>query len=197
MRSLEQENQINEFEKLYLKIFGKASLNITTRYQITQLKHLADMWIDEYFDKLAMNHRLEREPKGFHLDKNGKSCCICGRHMKAESSWFDKIGLRCITCKKAIDDKVIPENACRHKENWYTEEEFKEIFEVDDQTIEKIIKSGELKPRNIIALDGKSLWFRIFIDKENTEVKYEYAIKMLTRLNERIDAKQKEKAKNG
>jgi len=175
-----QEKEFEELElKLILDIFSETYHRKPTekeieqqKIEITKLKYLVDCWIDEYFELENMKERLIMAPKGFHLDEDGQPCSICNRAMKAEDSWFDKNGIKCMTCQKAVDNEVIPALVCKSRERWYSKDQMEAYFGLDDIMIKRMIKSGELKSRDIMTLDGKSLWFRLFLDQENLIFKW-------------------------
>lgn len=162
----ELDPEFSDMETLYMKIFKKDSIDADTKNQLTILKHLADLWVDQYFETVQLEHRLESSPKGFLLDTDSHVCCICGREQKAGNAWFDKNGVKCLTCQKAIKNKVIPAGICKNRKNWFSLSKLKSEFNIDDRTVRQMIKSGELKPRNILDDDG-TLWFQLFIEREN------------------------------
>ncbi len=151
------------------------------KIELVKMKYLVESWMDEYYKKAALENRLKTEKRGFHLEVDGKRCQICSKPMKAEDSWFDRNGLKCMTCKNAITKKVIPASVNRSRKNWFTEEEFRHLCEVDRRTTKKLIETGRLKPRDIMSQDGKTLWFRLFLGRENMEVVYECVVKAFSR----------------
>jgi hypothetical protein len=153
------------------------------KIELVKMKYLVESWLDEYLEKTTMENRLKTEKRGFHLEQDGQICQICARPMKADDSWFDRRGLKCLTCKKAITKKVVPASVNKNRESWFTEEQFKSVMEVDRRVVKKLVDSGQLKPRDIMSLDGKTLHFRLFLGKENINVVNEYTAEMLDRHN--------------
>src|SRR5438132_1385845 len=78
-------------------------------------KRLAEISANELSEGWRWQELLKEHPKGFHLDVEGYSCQICDSPASGTNSWFDKYGLKCMTCQKAINDKVIPAAIAKDK----------------------------------------------------------------------------------
>jgi len=149
------------------------------KIEMTKLTHLVDLFAEEYFDLMDWEARLEQEPKGFPVDVEFKPCPICGCFTTEQNSWFDKNGLKCLTCQTAIKKRVIPAGVCKDRIKWFSEQDLKNNFQLSTIECNKLLKQGKIKPRNIMTLDGKSLYFRVFIERENREFVHEYFIKVI------------------
>ena len=111
---------------------------------------------------------LEDSPNGFHLDSGG-TCLICGTFVSKENTWFDKYSLKCMTCQKAIDNKIIPGSVAKNKESWYSKFELDNYFNFKNADIKKYIKQLILKDR-IIKGEGNKVHFQLFLIKDNKEL---------------------------
>lgn len=112
--------------------------------------------------------RLEESPKGFHLEGIGYSCFICGNHISNEETWYDKHGIKCLTCQKAIDKKIIPASAASNKDSWYSRYDLNSCFSLNRHAVNKFIKNGILKPRIVHGLTGKPHEY-LFLIKDNAD----------------------------
>lgn len=70
---------------------------------------------------------LQESPSGFHIDRAG-TCLISGESTSNETSWYDNYGLKCMTCQKAIDVKIIPSAIAKSKENRYSKCDLESYF---------------------------------------------------------------------
>lgn len=117
--------------------------------------------------KLAREHhsweqRLKSEPKGFWLDSEGRTCYVCHTNVHGQI-WFDKWGLKCANCQEAFKKKIFPGYVLKDKDNskHITDAQLSWRFKLHNQTIKKLVRLGQLKPR--IIPDGPM----IFLRKEN------------------------------
>lgn len=105
--------------------------------------------------ELAREHRgweerLKKEPKGFAISSNGRSCCLCHTSVLGEV-WYDKWGMKCMTCQNALNKKIIPGYVFKDKDNsrHVTASQLNWKFGLHNQTIKKLIRQGKLTPRII------------------------------------------------
>lgn len=112
---------------------------------------------------------LEKSPKGFHLDRTGYSCMICGHSASGENSWFDKYGLKCMICQKAINQRIIPGSVAKSKESWYSKYDLERHFNIKGAILNKYIRQGLLKDR-IIPGEDRKIHLQLFIIKENKDM---------------------------
>lgn len=63
--------------------------------------------VDGIFEEIERKQKLETSPEGFHLD-DGRACVICGQPAIKENSWYDKNGIKCMSCQKALNKKIDP-----------------------------------------------------------------------------------------
>jgi hypothetical protein len=138
---------------------------IDTAFDLNQLAHV-------FFDIIQENVRreslLKSLPKGFHLDKTGYCCIICGCAASNENSWHDKNGLKCIACQKAIDGKIIPGSIGKNKESWYSRTELDIYFNLKDTYLNKLVQHDFLKDRKIPG-KTKEKHLQVFLIKDNKD----------------------------
>lgn len=112
--------------------------------------------------------RLETEPKGFALEGNGRNCAICGNATREDTNWYDKWGIKCLTCQKAIDKKHIPGSIAKSRDNRYSPYELEDRFGIKSATQRKWVKEGILKARTIPTDNGRVHYY-IFLIKDNKD----------------------------
>lgn len=111
---------------------------------------------------------LKEFPKGFHLEEGG-SCVICGSHVAKKMSWYDKYGLKCINCQKAINEKIIPVSIIKNSDTWYSRYELATYFNLKGADLNKCIKQSFLQVRTILNEKNK-IHFQVFLIKDNKNV---------------------------
>jgi hypothetical protein len=117
-----------------------------------------------YFHK----KKLEDNPKGFHTEGNF-TCLVCGLPAVNENSWYDKDGIKCMPCQKALDERVIPKSVINNKDNWYSVHDLERYFNMDYADLTKYVKSGLLKKR-IVPSGGRKPHLELFLLKDNKGV---------------------------
>jgi len=114
--------------------------------------------------------QLKEHPKGFHLDDGGTyNCCVCRQYISDKQAWYDKNGIKCIICQKALDKKIIPASACRNRDSWYALWELEDYFGLKYQTAKKFVRQGKLKSRIVPNSEGK-VHCELFLIKDNLSV---------------------------
>lgn len=114
--------------------------------------------------------RLKEHPEGFAIERRGGTCNLCGHsnYGQEEDYWYDKWGIKCLVCQKAIDRKEVPGSLLKFKDSWYSDWELKSRFNVKTPTIRKWTKDGVLKAR-IISHYGKGTWAQVYLLKDNKD----------------------------
>lgn len=123
--------------------------------------------------KCEMEHRswdkrLETEPKGFALEGNGRNCAVCGDSTREDTNWYDKWGIKCLTCQRAIDKKLIPGSIARSDENRYSPYDLESRFGIKKNVQRKWVKEGILKAR-IVPTENGHVHYYIFLIKDNKD----------------------------
>jgi hypothetical protein len=136
---------------------------------IWDLKQLAHIMFEIGSEQFRREKLLKENPKGFHLDKTGYCCLLCGGSASGENSWVDKYGLKCMTCQKAVNDKTIPGSVTNNKESWYSKMDLESYFNIKGADLNKYIKQALLKDR-VIKGEGKRVHLQLFLLKDNKDV---------------------------
>ena len=151
----------------YRKITNdQKSTDEEAKKNIDSIKVFARIIADTVIEKVRRKRLLETSPKGFHFDKTGYSCMICGSSASGENSWYDKFGLKCMTCQKAIDKRIIPGSVATKKESWYSKTELEIYFNMKRFLLNRYIKQGLLKDRIILNAEKKQ-HLQLFLIKDN------------------------------
>ncbi|MEI7690595.1 MAG: hypothetical protein WCI63_03150 [bacterium] len=133
------------------------------------LTGLAELCYKQFRTEQGWKRKLEENPKGFALSDSGRGCCICGGGTSPENSWYDKHGIKCLNCQRALDKKVIPVSIAKDwdRKTWFTMYDLQSKLGLKTATINKYIRDGQLKARTIKNNEG-GVHFQVFLNKENT-----------------------------
>ena len=137
----------------------EAARNLVGLYEVLLKCH----WEEQVWKK-----RLATESKGFKLSGNGRNCAICGHSTTEETNWYDKWGIKCLTCQSAIDKKLIPGSIARSRDNRYSPYELEDRFGIKTATQRKWVKEGILKAR-IVPTANDKVHYYIFLIKDNKD----------------------------
>lgn len=129
------------------------------------LTSYAELMLDLGIKEVKRQDKLKENPKGFHLEGEGYSCFICGTTVSNEQTWYDKYGIKCLTCQSAIDKKIIPATVASDKDSWYSTHDFEHSFFITKHGVKKLVKEGLLKPR---IIPGSN--YQLFLIKDNRDV---------------------------
>lgn len=132
------------------------------------IENLARIAFNIATEELKRQERLKEFPKGFHLN-NGGPCLICGNRTSEENSWFDKYGLKCMVCQKAINAKIIPSSIAKNEESWYSTSDLGSYFNIRGADLNRYVKQSILKSRIILG-EGKKVHLQLFLMKDNIGV---------------------------
>lgn len=135
---------------------------------VSNLVRLAELGAEFQIEEQRRQDLLKENPKGFQLDGVGYSCFICGGNTQPHDNWYDKWGIKCMTCQKAIDRKEIPASLAKNKESWYSSYELQDRFNIKGPTVTKWVRHGIIKARTVTR-DGKGVHFRLFLVKDNKD----------------------------
>lgn len=123
-----------------------------------------DCWVEDQKRK----KKLAESPRGFALDGVGYTCAICHQHTLDGGNWYDKWGIKCLTCQKAIDKKIIPGSCAKNEESWYSKYDLESRFNLDRHALKRFIKAGYLKPRVVPNESGRPHTY-LFLLKDNKD----------------------------
>ena len=160
---------IQEMKKVLEKANGREFTWEEARKGVWDLQTLARLTIEMAKEEFRRQELLKESPKGFHFDRTGYTCVICGDSASGENSWYDKFGLKCMTCQKAINKKIIPGSVAKRKESWYSKLELEMYFNLKGAVLNKYIKQGIFKDR-IIPGETKKVHLQLFLIKDNKDV---------------------------
>jgi hypothetical protein len=132
------------------------------------LEGLSKLMEDFKKEEARREEKLKENPKGFHLDGHGYTCAICHGSTHEGDNWFDKWGIKCLICQKAIDDKEIPGSLAKDRESWYSKYDLESCFNLKSATVRSWVKKGILKSRTI-SYYGKGIHYELFLIKENKD----------------------------
>lgn len=130
------------------------------------LNLMANIVTEIVLKEVEDERKLERFPDGFHYEEK-KACVICSRVVSGEESWFDKHGLKCIPCQRALESGIIPFEAAQSKDSFYSAIELELDFGLKEKMLKLWKKDGTIRSRIIPNLDGKSAYFELFLLSDN------------------------------
>lgn len=162
------DKQIQNIKDILEKSHGREFTWQEATQAVRDIQTLARITLTVATEELRREKLLKESPKGFHLDCIGP-CEICGTHVSGKNSWFDKYGLKCMICQKAIDDKIIPGSVAKNKEIWYSTGDLASYFNIKGADLTKYVKQSFLKSR-IIQNERKRVHIQLFLMKDNKDV---------------------------
>lgn len=133
------------------------------------LRGYAELMLDLGIKEAERQEKLKQNPKGFHLEGEGYSCFICHGSISKEETWYDKHGIKCLTCQSAIDNKIIPATAASDKDSWYTIHDFEHHFFINRYGVRKLVKEGLLKPR-VVPDSGGGTHYQLFFIEDHKDM---------------------------
>ncbi|EKE11014.1 MAG: hypothetical protein ACD_15C00154G0002 [uncultured bacterium] len=163
------DESVNEFREIFKKEYGKELTMQEASDSAHNLVNFFDVLLKIESKDQERQHRLKKEPKGFHVYDGIYNCVICHKAVTGDESWYDKYRVKCLTCQKATDKGIIPAKVFKNRKNWYAMWELKDKFGIHSATARKMIRTGELKAIIIENEDGKPYEY-IFLADENKEV---------------------------
>ena len=168
MTNLSKES-IQEFKDIFEKETGKEISWEEATESAHNLLGLAEILYKQSIKEMEREEKLKKSPKGFHLEGEGYTCFICRDSISNEETWYDKYGIKCLTCQKAIDKKIIPATTAKNEDSWYSKYDLESCFNINRHAMNKFIKQGILKPR-IVPNENGSPHVHIFMIKDNKEI---------------------------
>jgi hypothetical protein len=134
------------------------------------LESLSVMMKEFEEEKKAQEEQLKENPEGFAVKRNSGSCPLCGQYEYGQDIeyWYDKWGIKCLVCQKAIDRKEIPGSLIKLKDSWYSSWELQRRFNIKAPTISKWVRQGILKARTISRY-GKGVQAHLFLTRDNED----------------------------
>lgn len=130
---------------------------------------LAEICSDSWKEDCRRKQELKESPKGFQLDGVGYTCAICHNGTRAGENWYDKWGIKCLTCQKAIDKKIIPGSCAKNENSWYSKYDLESRFNINHHTLKKFLKLGYLRAR-LVRSDSGKVHAYLFLIKDNKDI---------------------------
>lgn len=162
------DERIKEFQGILEKESGKKVSWEEASEGARGLARFAELIFDAWIEDKRRQKKLEENPKGFHLEGIGYTCFICGNSISNEETWYDKYGIKCLICQKAIDRRTIPATTAKNKESWYSKYDLESRFNIDRHALNRFIKQGVLKPRIVPSSSGRPHTY-LFLIKDNKD----------------------------
>ncbi len=163
-----KEEDIKKFQDIYEKEYGK-KLSREEAYEAgSNLVNFAKVILEVAEKDYNRKLKLKESPEGFHIEGIGYTCFICGSSISNDETWYDKFGIKCLICQKAIDKKIIPGSAAKNKDSWYSTYDLQSRFNIDRHTLKRFVKENILKPRIVPNATGKPHAY-LFLIKDNKD----------------------------
>lgn len=163
------DQQIKEFQEMCKKEHKKDISWEEAREGAYGLMRFAEIMYDQAMIEHKRKLKLEENPRGFHLEGIGYTCFICRDSISNEETWYDKWGIKCLTCQKAIDTKIIPASTAKNENSWYSTYDLESRFNINRHAMCRFVKEGILKPR-IVPNDCGRPHAYLFLMKDNKDV---------------------------
>ena len=139
------EKAIEEFKAIWKKEYDTELSDEEAQKYSHDLMQFTKCLFDMSVKEMKREDRLKKEPKGFSLDGVGYTCSICSGSTRRDESWYDKYGIKCLTCQKGINKKQIPASMAKNEEAWYSTYDLESRFNLKSPTIRKWLKSRHIK----------------------------------------------------
>jgi len=170
MANLSKE-RIDEFKQIVKEDYGKDLTDQEASDQANNLIGFFEILYEGYCEEQDWKRRLEKEPRGFALGGEGRSCYVCHQSIYNEVTWYDKYGIKCPHCQKAVERNQIPKSIFKDRDSFYLSWQLKDNLGLHSQTVAKMVREGKIKERTIKTRDGKGIHVRIYLKKENLNLK--------------------------
>lgn len=161
--------RIQEMKDLLEKEHGKEFTWEEASDASYRLAGLAEICFEQWQEDCRRKKQLEESPKGFKLDGVGYTCAICQQNTQEGENWYDKWGIKCTVCQKAIDKKKIPGSCAKKRDSWYSKYDLESRFNINRHALNRFIKQGILKPRIVPNESGKPHTY-LFLIKDHKEI---------------------------
>lgn len=163
---------VDEYRELFKKDYGKDLTDSEAQDGAQRLFNFFEVIYEMSLREAKRKKRLEKEPKGFHLEEDGKvySCIVCHASISGKTGWWDLNGQKCLDCQRAVDSGVIPASVCKNRDSWYASWEITDKFGVHPSSVRKLVHQGKLKVRDLIT-EGGAIYFQVFLVSENPDLK--------------------------
>lgn len=157
------DKELDEFIEISKKEGHKYETREDARQSANNLDRFVDVLIEIDQKEKECERRLEKEPSGFAIPAKGHNRPLCGHCLFDVNMWYDKWGLKCMNCQKALNKRIIPGYVFRdyQHEKSVIDSTLSWKTNLHIQTIRKLARQGKLKAR--LIPNGPYLFLR----KEN------------------------------
>ncbi|HVW94408.1 MAG TPA: hypothetical protein VHA56_00400 [Mucilaginibacter sp.] len=131
------------------------------------IKQLGNIALEQVLDKADWDEKLKDFPKGYEFTEKGYTCRLCGGVGRPDKLWYDKYGIKCMPCQRAVETKVVPGTIVENKDSYYSEFELNYYFKLKGKMLREWMKKGLLHGRMITGENGKSKHYLVFLMKDN------------------------------
>lgn len=163
------DERIKEFQDIFEKKYGRKLTWEEASEAVHNLVGLFEVLIDIDTRDRERKDKLKDNPKGFHISDGVYTCPICGYHISGDQTWYDKHGLKCLDCQRAVDKRMLPGSVFKSKDSWYSVWEFDYYFKIKSPTVRKFVRQGKLKSCIVPNVQGGK-HCEIFLIKDNAGV---------------------------
>lgn len=164
--------QVEEFKRIFKEEYNHEFESDEEAWdQASRLIDFFEILYEGAIEDMKRKKRLEKEPRGFQMEDKGYTCCVCYRTTFGLSPWYDKYGIKCKYCQKAVEGGVIPKRAIRNRD-WYDSYDLQSKFGLHSATQRKMVREGKLKARQVENGEGSN-WYTLYIKSENQDLSLE------------------------
>ncbi len=115
---------------------------------------LAEIAVDQATKDAEWEAKLDKNPGGYAFELKGYTCRLCGDGGSDDGMWYDRFGLKCMHCQKAVESGLIPGKLTGDRESFYTDYDLEHFFNVGSKALTLWLRHGIIKAR-IIPRAGK------------------------------------------
>ncbi len=119
---------LQEFREIFKKEYGHDFKTDAEAHEAaSNLVGFFEVLYKMSYREAVRKKRLEKEPKGFHLEEDGSvyNCIVCHQTISGKTGWWDLNGQKCLDCQRSVDKGVIPGSVCKNRDLWYADWELK------------------------------------------------------------------------
>ena len=135
-----------------------------------RMQRLSEVGFEIWKEDQHRQRKLKDFPKGFPLEGQGYTCHICHHTCWEGEAWYDKDGIKCMTCQTGVERGDIPATLANDedRESWYSVYDLERAFAIKGKVVRKWVKTGVLKARTITREGRMPMHF--FLIEENKDV---------------------------
>lgn len=165
------DNSIQKYKEIVKKETGEKISDAEATDQATRLVQFFEVLIEIDQKEQQRLKRLEKEPKGFHLDEHEGvyTCLVCHRQVSGQDTWWDKWGTKCLDCQRNIDEGVVPSEICKDRDLLIQSWDFRDKLGLHPSTVRKLRREGKIIGRDLLDPRG-SVYKTIYLVGENRPI---------------------------